>query len=90
MKKKRRKKKLWKGERGREEANHTRRSFVTATYLFATNSARSQLDYLNRVTRSRIRGPAVTLLTARFRCMFFKGMHGYLLNGEPSSMEERG
>lgn len=50
----------WKGERGREEAKHTSRPFVTATYLFAP-TPRVQLDYLNRVTRSRIRGPAVTL-----------------------------
>jgi len=63
-------------ERGREEAKHIRRPFITATYLFATNPTRasSLLVSLNRVThRSRIRGPAVTfIVTARFRCIFFQ------------------
>jgi len=48
--------------RGREEEKHTSRPFITATCLFATNfRAFGLLVFLNRVTRSRIRGPAVTL-----------------------------
>jgi hypothetical protein len=74
---------FWKRERkGRSEA-HT--PFIRYGHLPVCNKptrALSLLVTLSRVTRSRIRGPAVTFpVTARFRCLFFSTMYGIPSNG---------
>jgi hypothetical protein len=77
--------------RGREEAKHNAvHSLRPLTCLQPTYTRVQFAGNSERVTRSRIRGPAVTFpVTARFRCRFSAHVR-YPEQWKPSSMKGRG